>query len=153
MMADHSEVWLVCHGNHHADPWGPTAAMPLSRIPPGSPQTKPAASAAQKPMPQSADPVSNLQQRLARANAYFRRKAAGVLTDDTAVRLLADLYQHGLIEFERFNSVRHGIPLAKISAAGFCEIGATAIYITLSGERFIGSLIPLDPATDAKPPQ
>ena len=120
-MPDQSEAWLICQSSHHTDPWALTAAMPHSRVPTGYPQSKPTAPAAPKSMPQSSDSASNLRQRLDRANAYFRRKAAEVLTDDTAVRLLAVLYQRGLIELEHFNSGQHGIPLAKIIAAGFCE--------------------------------
>ena len=148
-MPDQSEAWLICQSNHHTDPWALTAAMPYSQVPTGSPQSRPTVPAAPKPVPQSADSAADLQRRLDNANAYFRRKAAEVLTDDSAVRLMAVLYQDGLVELADFNSGELGIPLAKIAAAGFCEIGVTAIYVTQSGERFVGSLIPSSPVTDA----
>ena len=91
----------------------------------------------------------NLRRRLNNASAHFRRRAAEVLTDDTAVRLLAVLYQDGLVELAKLNAGQLAIPLAKLTAAGFCEIGVNAICITESGQRFVWSLMPFVPATGA----
>ena len=38
--------------------------------------------------------TEELRQRLDNANRHFRRKAAAVLGDEDAVRLLAELYSH-----------------------------------------------------------
>lgn len=74
---------------------------------------------------QSADLPGSQRQRIDRADAHFRRKAAEVLADDTALRLLAVLYQDGLIELAKFNASEPGIPPAKLTAAGFCESAPT----------------------------
>ena len=150
-MPNPSEAWLFCCNEHHRDPWASDPTAPQNRIPLLAPQSLPAV---QEPPP--SDPTADLQRRLDNANAHFRRKAAEVLTDDSAVRLMAVLYQDGLVELADFNNRQLGIPLAKIAAAGFCEIGANAICITQSGQNSVGSLIPFVPATgatsDRKPP-
>ena len=143
-MPNPSDPWLICCNEHRRDPWASELPAPQNRTPLLAPQSRKPS----KPKPPS-DSTSHLQRRLDNANAYFRRKAAEVLTDDSAVRLMAVLYQDGLVELAGFSSGELGIPLAKIAAAGFCEISVTAIYVTQSGERFVGSLIPLSPATDA----
>ena len=137
-MPNPSEAWLICRDEHHRDPWTPERGAPHNRIPLLAPQSQPAG---QEPPP--SDRTADLQRRLDNANAHFRRKAAEVLTDDSAVRLMAVLYQDGLIELSDFNTSELGIPLAKIAAAAFCEIGTSAIWITQSGQRFIWSLLPL----------
>lgn len=142
-MPNPSEAWMICCNEHHRDPWASDPAAPQNRIPFPAPQSQP-----EDQMPPS-DPTADLQCRLDNANAYFRRKAAEVLTDDSTVRLMAVLYQDGLVELADFNNRQLGIPLAKIAAAGFCEIRANAICITQSGQNFVGSLIPFVPATDA----
>ena len=88
--------------------------------------------------------------RLARqlaAQARQRQRALPpqFLADDTAARLLAVLYQDGLVDLANFNAGELGRLLAKLTAAGFCEIGVNAIWITQSGQNFVGSLIPLSP--------
>jgi hypothetical protein len=87
----------------------------------------------------SAAPDS-LRQRLDNANRYFHRKAAEVFSDDVALRLLAAIYQVGVIDLADFDSCEYGVPLAKLTAANFCEIGARVIYVTESGQRFIESI-------------
>ena len=143
-MANLSEAWLLCRNQHHRDPWTSEPPTPQNRIPVPAPQSQ-----TEGQTPPASAPTADLQRRLDNANAYFRRKAAEVLTDDSAVRLMAVLYQDGLVELADFNKRQLGLPLAKIAAAGFCEIGANAICITQSGQNFIGSLIPFVPATDA----
>lgn len=148
-MPNQFEAWLICYSDHHTDPWDPDPAAPHNNTPLCSLQPEPARPAAQNPIPPTSDSTRNLRRRLDNANAYFRRKAAEVLTDDTAVGLLAVLYQDGLVELAKLNAGQLAIPLAKLTAAGFCEIGVNAICITESGQRFVWSLIPFVPATDA----
>ena len=87
-----------------------------------------------------ADPVEELHQRLENANSHFRRKAAAVLGDDNAVRLLATLYQVFNIEISELDMREDGIALAKLTAANFCEIGANVIYVTEAGQNFIEAI-------------
>lgn len=143
-MPNPSEAWLLFCNEHHRDPWTSEPPTPQNRIPVPAPQSQPAGQT-----PLASDTIADLQRRLDNANAHFRRKAAEVLVDDSAVRLMAVLYQDGLVELADFNNRQLGIPLAKIAAAGFCEIGANAICITQSGQNFVGSLIPFVPTTDA----
>ena len=84
--------------------------------------------------------TQDLRQRLENANAYFRWKAAEVFEDESAVRLLAKLYESVIIEFSDFDSCEDGVSLAKLTAAAFCEFSSTGIYITESGQRFIESI-------------
>lgn len=86
------------------------------------------------------EPTHSLQQRLDNVNAHFRRRAAAVLTDDAARGLLDILYQDGVFDLADFNAGEHGVPLAKLTAANFCEIGANAICITDAGQRFVMSI-------------
>lgn len=69
------------------------------------------------------------------AKKYFRRKISEVLSDDAALRLLADIYETRVVEKASFD--QRGTALAKLTAANFCEIGAKVVYITDSGQRFI----------------
>ena len=82
----------------------------------------------------------SVEDRLANANSHFRRMAAGVLGDESAIRLLSDLYVQVNLDIDSFDSGSKGISLAKLAAAHFCEIGAEVIYITEAGQRFIESL-------------
>ena len=84
--------------------------------------------------------TSELRTRLDNANRHFRRKAAAVLRDKEAVLLLATLYKKSNIRLEDFDVCTHGIALAKLSAANFCEIGSESIYITMAGREFIYSI-------------
>ena len=93
-------------------------------------QTEPTANASAK----------ELRQRLDNANRHFRRKAAAVLGDEDAVRLLAELYQSFNLDIEEFDTYRQGIALAKLTAANFCEVGVKVIYITEAGQSFIEAL-------------
>ena len=86
------------------------------------------------------DPTEDLRQRLESANTYFRWKAADVFEDESAVRLLAKLYESVVMDFSDFDSCKDGISLAKLTAAAFCEFSSTGIYITESGQRFIESI-------------
>ena len=85
-------------------------------------------------------PTEDLRLRLEDANAYFRWKAAEVFEDESAVRLLARIYDSVMVEFSEFDSSKDGISLAKLTAAAFCEFSSTGIYITESGRRFIESI-------------
>ena len=84
--------------------------------------------------------TEELRQRLDNANRHFRRKAAAVLGDEDAVRLLAELYQSFNLDIEEFDTCQQGIALAKLTAANFCEVGSKVIYITKAGQRFIEAL-------------
>lgn len=86
------------------------------------------------------DLAEELRQRLESANAHFRWKAAAVLGDEDATRLLATLYQVFNIEISELDMRKNGIALAKLTAANFCEIGANVIYITDAGQDFIESI-------------
>lgn len=81
-----------------------------------------------------------LQHRLDNANDYFGRKASEVLNDEAALKLLAALYQLGVIETSDIDWCESGIPVAKLTAANFCQIGAKVVYVTESGQRFIESI-------------
>ena len=134
-MPNPSEAWLFyCH-EHHRDPWALSTTASHNPAALRSLRAEPVATAAH-------NATRDLQRRLEIANAYFRRKATEVLTDDTALGMMAVLYQDGLIDIAKLNEGQLAIALAKITAAGFCEIGVHAICITQSGERFVGSLIP-----------
>ena len=84
--------------------------------------------------------AANLRRRLDNFNRHFRRKAAAVLNDDAALRLLAAMYSNVVVETDEFDFCKHGRALAKLTAANFCEIGANSIYITESGQRFIDNI-------------
>ena len=84
--------------------------------------------------------TEDLRHRLNNANNHFRRKAAEVLGDEDAVVLLADLYEQSSIGLSDFDTCQHGIALARLTAANFCEVGANVIYITEAGQSFIESL-------------
>ena len=86
------------------------------------------------------DPEEELRHRLDNANDYFRRKAAEVLNDEDALRLLTRLYEVGALDLTAIDTCKDGIPLAKLTAANFCQIGAKIAYITDSGLRFIDSI-------------
>ena len=86
------------------------------------------------------DPEEELRHKLANANDYFRRKAGEVLNDEDALRLLARLYEAGTLDLTAIDTCKDGIPLAKLTAANFCQIGAQVAYITDSGLRFINSI-------------
>lgn len=81
-----------------------------------------------------------LRQRLDRVNAYFNRKAAEVCADEDALRLLAVLYQDGIIELAGFDAGKFGIPLARLTAANFCESGVNVICISEPGQQFIEAI-------------
>ena len=84
--------------------------------------------------------LPTLHQRLDNANRHFRRKAAEVLNDEAAVLLLAQLYEQSTITLSGFDSCKHGVSLAKLTAANFCEVGANLIYITEAGQKFTESI-------------
>lgn len=86
------------------------------------------------------DETEELRIRLNMANNHFRWKAAEVLIDEDAVRLLLDLYQQSTIRIAEFDTGQRGIALARLTAANFCEVGAKIIYITEAGQGFIESL-------------
>ena len=84
--------------------------------------------------------TDDLRDRLSNANDHFRRKAAEVLGDNDAVLFLSHIYQESSITLSDFDACQHGISLAKLTAANFCEIGANFIYITEAGQGFIESV-------------
>lgn len=82
----------------------------------------------------------NIRRRLDNANNHFRRKAAEVFNDEAALRLLARMYRDVVVQIADFDSGKNGLPLAKLTAAHFCEIGENVIYITDAGQKFIESI-------------
>ena len=84
--------------------------------------------------------LSGLQSRLDDVTRHFRRKAASVLNDDAALRLLAEMYSKKVVETSEFDFCRDGRSLAKLTAAHFCEVGANGIYITERGYRYFNFL-------------
>lgn len=88
----------------------------------------------------SLDDSGDLRERLANANAHFRRKAAQVLDDEEALKLLDGLYQDVVVDIPDAEIPKAGICLAKLTAANFCEVGANVIYITHAGRRFVESI-------------
>ena len=44
------------------------------------------------------------------------------------------------VDISDFDACDGGLPLAKLTAANFCEVGAKVIHITEAGQRFIDSL-------------
>ena len=86
------------------------------------------------------DSPENLRLRLDVVNRHFHKKAAAVYGDANSMRLLRRLYKAVVIDIVDFDSGKDGIALAKLTAANFCEIGATVIYITDAGQIFIDSI-------------
>ena len=84
--------------------------------------------------------TEDLQQRLANANDYFRRKATEVFNDPVSLELLVAMYRDVVMDISDFDACENGIPLARLTAANFAEIGAKVIYITDAGRRVIESL-------------
>ncbi len=87
-----------------------------------------------------ANSPENISRSLKNANDHFQRKASEVFNDEAALRLLVDIYQDVVVEISDFDSCENGIPLAKLTAANFCEIGENVIYITEAGQKFIESI-------------
>lgn len=147
-MSAQIDTWATAHPGHHDDDqWyvqplydAYTHVSSLNSLPRRALKAGSMGSADKDANPSAADLSPSLQQRLDNANAYFRRMAAAVFADDVALRLLAVLCQDGVIDLADFDSCEHGIPLAKLTAANFCEVGASVIYITESGQRFIKSI-------------
>ena len=83
---------------------------------------------------------ANLRRRLDNANRYFRRKAAAVFNDETAMHLLNEIHVKVVVETEEFDFCKYGRALAKLTAANFCEIGANSVYITEPGQRFVDNI-------------
>lgn len=90
--------------------------------------------------PEPASQPEDPQRSLDRFNRHFRRKAAAVLNDESALRLLAAMYTRVVVETDDFDFGKHGYALAKLTAANFCEISANSIYITKPGQRFIDNI-------------
>lgn len=142
------DIWETVHPGHHDDDqWyvqprydAYTHTLSLDNPQRWTPKAGSTKNVAETRTPSTADLSPSLQQRLDNANAYFRRKAATVFADDVALKLLAVLYEDSVIELADFDPRKHGIPLAKLTAANFCEVGANVIYITESGQRFIASI-------------
>ena len=82
----------------------------------------------------------DIGKRLENANRYFRRKAAAVFNDETAMHLLDSMYSQVVIGTEKFDFCRNGRALAKLTAANFCEIGANSVYITEPGQNFVDNI-------------
>ena len=88
------------------------------------------------------------ERRLEIVNAHSRRKAAEVMNDEPALLLLAGLYEKVVVNLADFDVAQDGIPLARLAAASFAEIGAEVIYITHDGQRFIQSIENWTPTED-----
>ena len=84
--------------------------------------------------------TEGLHVRIANANDYFRRKATEVYNDQGALDLLKSMDQNVVVDISNFDIGELGLPLSKLTAANFCEVGATVIFITDAGRNFIGSL-------------
>lgn len=84
--------------------------------------------------------VEELRTRLANANAHFGRMAGEVFNDEAARGLLAHLYEAVVVDLDQFDGQTQGIALAKLTAAGFAEIGPDAYFITGAGRRFVDSI-------------
>ena len=82
----------------------------------------------------------DLRTRLANVNDHFKHKAADVINDEDALELLCSLYESIVVNIAEFDACEYGIPLAKLTAADFCEVGAEVIQITESGRRFIDAI-------------
>ena len=63
-----------------------------------------------------------------------------MLRDKDAALLLATLYKQSNMRVQDFDTCTFGIPLAKLAAANFCDIGSRSIYITMAGREFIESI-------------
>ena len=85
-------------------------------------------------------PAEEMHLKLEKVSSHFRHKAGAVLSDDSALRLLAELYEGGAIEKEDLGLCQLCGPLAKLTAANFCEVGVNIIYITPAGRRFIDKI-------------
>ena len=86
------------------------------------------------------DRVTELEQRLANANAHFRRKAWEVVADDLAMSMLADLHADLVVDIAALNLTDQSLALAKLAAAGFVEIGASVVSITDAGHTSFQSV-------------
>ena len=93
------------------------------------------------PRKESTGSAESLRQRLANANDYFRRKAVEVLNDEASLDLLLALHGEVVVDISSFDACENGIPLSKLTAANFCEVGAKVIYITEAGQLFVDSLM------------
>ena len=79
--------------------------------------------------------------RLDRVNTYFRLKAAEVFNDESSVRLLARLYESLSLAYSELPlDETNGIALARLAAAGFCDIGPLRARISDAGRQFIDSV-------------
>lgn len=86
------------------------------------------------------DSTENLRRRLDNVNNHFRRNAGAVFNDEAALMLLARMSRDFVVQIADFDTGKNGIPLAKLTAANFCEIGENVIYITEAGQKFIASI-------------
>ena len=89
--------------------------------------------------------TKQINYRLQNANRHFRRKAAAVFNDNDALELIARLRTSIVEDQVDFNFAKEGKSLAKLTAANFAEIGASGIYITASGMRFVDTLMEVPP--------
>ena len=83
----------------------------------------------------------DLRQRLDSVNTYFGRKADEVFIDESALNLLAALYDKIVVPTSEVDVGTQGAALARLTAANFCEVGANVIYITEAGQLFVDSII------------
>lgn len=81
-----------------------------------------------------------MQDRLDRANRYFRLKAAEVLGSETAKGLLLELAKRQTIPYEEISTSETGVGLARLSAAGFCDLWQGRFTITDAGIKFVAEL-------------
>ena len=81
----------------------------------------------------------DLSRRLKAVNDYFEEKAAEVLVDEASVEQLLKLYERIALEHEELEINSAGKALARLAAAGFCEVHETTVQITKDGLKFIES--------------
>lgn len=86
------------------------------------------------------NPVEEINLKLERVTDHFRRRTGAVLSNDPALRLLADLYEVGAMEKSDLGLCQRCGPLAKLTAANLCEVGVNIIYITPAGRQLINSI-------------
>ena len=97
--------------------------------------------------------TAELEQRLASLGAYLSRKAGAVFGDDDSLSMLATLNEALTVKLDEFGVSARGLTLAKLTAAGFVDIGANVVSITPAGERFIVAIEEKWKTLQMTPPQ
>ena len=79
-----------------------------------------------------------LQARVENESSHLRRMVAAVVNDQEALRLMARLHDRESIETKELED--SAIPLAKITAANFAQVGAHLVHVTGPGRKFVQSI-------------